>query len=53
MAFIAKKLSCFIAGLGQRAKGTPYGVTVENVAGGPFFSTPAKAKRVMLKAYGT
>ena len=44
---MAKELGRFVARRGQRAKGTPCGVAVENVAGGPFFFTPVKAKHVM------
>ena len=41
MAFMAKELGRLVARLGHRAKGTPRGVAVEDVAGGPFFSTTA------------
>ena len=46
---MAKKLSRLMAGLGQKAKSTPYNITVKNMANGPFFSVPVKAKRIMLK----
>ena len=42
MAFIVKKLSCLVAGLGQKTKGTLRNVAVEDVASGPFFSIPAE-----------
>ena len=50
MAFMAKELGRFVAGLGQKAKGTPYNVVIEDIAGGFFFSVPVKIKRVMPKA---
>ena len=50
MAFVAKELGRLVAGLGQRAKGAPRSIAVEDVAGGPFFSTPAEAERVMPEA---
>ena len=49
MAFIAKKLSYFITGLGQKVKGTLYNIVIKNVTGGLFFFIPVKTKRVMLK----
>ena len=33
MAFMAKKLGRLVAGLGQRAKGAPRSIAVEDVAG--------------------
>ena len=50
MAFIAKELSRFVTREGQKVKGTFYSIAVEDMAGGPFFSIPVKAKRVIFKA---
>ena len=49
MAFVAKELGRLVAGLGQRAKGAPRSIAVEDVAGGPFFFIPVKVKRVIFK----
>ena len=47
---MAKKLSRFMAGLGQKVKGTFCNIIIENVAGSFFFFIPVKAKRIILKA---
>ena len=36
MVFMAKELGRLVAGLGQKAKGTPRGIAVEDVTGGKY-----------------